>query len=151
MTGFQPRDPAFEARARASFAAQTMMASMGVEVDRVTPGEVVLGMDHNPRFTQQHGFLHGGAISAVLDTACGFAALTLMPADAGVLTVEMKVSLMAPGRGRRFRFAGRVIKPGRTLIFCEAVAHALDAGEEKLIATMTATMMTITGRDDVKG
>jgi uncharacterized protein (TIGR00369 family) len=128
-----------------------MMATLGVAMDRVLPGEVELSMPADPRFTQQHGFLHGGAIAACLDTACGFAAFSLMPADAGVLTVEFKVSLLAPGRGERFRFAGRVVKPGRTLVFCEATAHALHKGEERLIATTTATMMAITGRDDVRG
>ena len=74
-----------------------------------------------------------------------------MPADAGVLTVEFKTSLLAPGRGDRFRFAGRVVKPGWTLVFTEATAHALTEGAERLIATMTATMMVVTGREDVRG
>ncbi|HET7408929.1 MAG TPA: PaaI family thioesterase [Paracoccaceae bacterium] len=152
MSTFQPRDPGFEARVHASFAAQAMMRTLGVTLGRVAPGEVELSMPADSRFTQQHGFLHGGAIAAGLDTACGFAALSLMPEDAGVLTVEFKVNLLAPGRGERFRFTGRVVKPGRTLVFCEAVAHGLTTeGEERLIATTTATMMAITGRDDVKG
>ena len=150
-TKFQPRDLRFEARTRASFAAQAMMATMGATADRVAPGEVDISMPLDARFTQQHGFLHGGAIAACLDAACGFAALTLMPAEAGVLTVELKTSFMAPARGQRFRFAGRVVKPGRTLTFCEAAGHALSDGGERLIATMTATMMTVTGRDDVRG
>ena len=146
----QPRDPGFEARVRGSFGRQAMMREMGVAAVRVAPGEVVLEMPLDPRFTQQHGFLHGGAIAACLDTACGFAALSLMPEDAGVLTVEFKVNLLAPGRGQRFRFAARVVKPGRTLVFTEAAAHAVE-GAERLIATMTATMMAVTGRDDVQG
>lgn len=151
MSQFRPRDPGFEARVRASFAAQAMMTTLGMCLDRVAPGEVELWMEHDPRFTQQHGFLHGGATAAGLDTACGFAALSLMPAEAGVLTVEFKVNLMEPGEGERFRFAGRVVKPGRTLIFCEATAHAVTAGAEKLIATATATMMTMIGRQNVQG
>lgn len=151
MTGFQPRSPDFEARTRASFDAQAMMATLGMEMARCAPGEVVLEMPADARFAQQHGFLHGGVVAAGMDTACGFAALSLMPAEAGVLTVEFKVSLMAPGRGERFRFAGRVVRPGRTLVFCEATAHGLTGGEEKLVATMSATMMAVTGRDDVKG
>jgi uncharacterized protein (TIGR00369 family) len=148
---FQPRDPAFEARTRESFGRQTMMATLGVSADNIAPGEVELSMPFDARFTQQHGFLHAGAIASGLDTACGFAALTLMPGDAGVLTVEFKLSLLALGRGTRFRFAGRVVKPGRTLLFTEATAHADHEGAERLIATMTATMMAVTGRDDVKG
>lgn len=151
VADFQPRDPGFEPRVRASFAAQAMMATMGVTVERIAPGEVVLAMPHEPRFTQQHGFMHGGAIASALDTACGFAALSLMPADAGVLTAEFKVNLMAPGRGERFRFSGRVVRPGRTLTFCEGTAHALGQGGERLIATLSATMMVVTGRNDVKG
>lgn len=147
----QPSDPAFEARTRASFARQAMMKTLGVTADRITPGEVELSMPFDARFTQQHGFLHAGAIAAGLDTACGFAAFTLMPRDAGVLTVEFKVSLLAPGRGQRFRFGARVLKPGRTLVFTEATAHAELDGAERLIATMTATMMAVAGRDDVKG
>jgi uncharacterized protein (TIGR00369 family) len=148
---FQPRHPGFEARTRESFGRQAMMATLGITADRVAPGEVDLSMPFDARFTQQHGFVHAGAIACGLDTACGFAAFTLMPEDAGVLTVEFKLSLLAPGRGRRFRFAGRVLKPGRTLVFTEASAHAAQDGAERLIATMTATMMSVTGRDDVKG
>ena len=151
MTGFRPPDAGFEARTRASFARQAFMSSMGATANHVAPGEVILSMPFDPRFTQQHGFLHGGAIAGGLDTACGFAALTLMPEDAGVLTVEFKVNLLAPGRGQRFRFAGRVVKPGRTLVFTEATAHGVEDGAERLVATMTATMMAITGRGDVRG
>ena len=148
---FQPRHPAFEARTLESFSRQAMMATLGITADRVAPGEVELSMPFDARFTQQHGFLHAGAIASGLDTACGFAAFTLMPEDAGVLTVEFKLSLLAPGRGDRFRFRGRVVKPGRTLVFAEAAAHASNGGAERLIATMSATMMAITGREDVKG
>lgn len=151
MTEPRPRDPGFEARVRESFARQAMMATLGMSMDRVTPGKVELSMPADPRLTQQHGLLHGGAIAAGLDTACGFAALSLMPAKAGVLTVEFKTSLLAPGRGERFRFTGRVVRAGRTLTFCEATAHGVNGGAETLLATMTATMMAVTGRDDVKG
>jgi uncharacterized protein (TIGR00369 family) len=147
----RPIHPGFEARTRQSFGRQAMMATLGVTADRVAPGTVELSMPFDARFTQQHGFLHAGAIASCLDTACGFAAFTLMTEDAGVLTVEFKLSLLAPGRGQRFRFAGRVVKPGRTLIFTEATAHAGLEGAERLIATMTATMMAVTGREDVKG
>jgi uncharacterized protein (TIGR00369 family) len=149
MTG--QHDPGMEARTRESFGRQAMMATLGVTAERIAPGEVELSMPFDARLTQQHGFVHAGAIASGLDTACGFAALTLMPRDAGVLTVEFKVSLLAPARGARFRFVGRVLKPGRTLVFTEARAHAERDGAERLIAMMTATMMAVHGRDDVKG
>jgi uncharacterized protein (TIGR00369 family) len=151
VTRFDPRDAGFETRTRASFARQAMMDTLGMTLDRVAPGEVEMSMPLDSRFTQQHGFLHGGAIAAGLDTACGYAAFSLMQAEAGILTIEFKVNLLSPGRGERFRFAGRVVKPGRTLVFCEGTAHAVQDGVERLIATTTATMMTVTGRDDVKG
>lgn len=151
MSAFQPPDPAFEARARESFGRQAMMATLGVTADRIGAGEVELSMPFDARSTQQHGFLHAGAIASALDTACGFAAFTLMRAGAGMLTVEFKLSLLAPGRGQRFRFAARVLKPGRTLVFTEATARAELDGVERSIATTTATMMAVTGRDDVKG
>lgn len=151
MTAFKPRNPNYEVEARASFAAQPMMLELGVEIDDVAPGKVTLSMPYSARFTQQHGFLHGGVTMAGADTACGFAAFTLMPPGTGVLTVECKTSMLSPGKGERFRFTGEVIKPGRTLVFTEGRAWAISGGEEKLIATISATMMVVQGRDDVKG
>lgn len=141
----------FEARTRASFGAQPAMKTMGVSMDDVAPGEVWLSLPFDMALTQQHGFLHAGVVTSALDSAAGFAAYTLMPEDAGVLTVELKTSLMAPARGQRFNIHARVIKPGRTLIFTEAVAKAIDAGKEREIARLSATMMVVRGRDDVKG
>ena len=100
--------------------------------------------------TQQHGFLHAGMVATALDSACGYAASTLMPADAGVLTIEFKINLLAPAKGQRFRMEGTVLKPGRTITVVEGRAIALDDGREKLVATMNATMMAITGRDGIK-
>ncbi|HYF43815.1 MAG TPA: PaaI family thioesterase, partial [Ramlibacter sp.] len=100
--------------------------------------------------TQQHGFLHAGMVATALDSACGYAGFTLMPAEAGVLTIEYKINLLAPARGERFRMAGTVVKPGRTVTVTEGRAYALENGREKLIATVGATLMTILGRDDVK-
>ena len=141
----------YAARARASFARQPAMETMGITVSDVAPGRVWLTMPFNEALTQQHGFLHAGVVTSALDTAAGFAAYTLMPEDAGVLTVELKTSLMAPAKGQRFNFEARVLKPGRTIIFTEAVAHAIDDGREREIARLTATMMVVQGRDDVKG
>lgn len=151
MSDFVPRDPGYEARARESFGRQAMMRTLGIEIEAVAPGSVNLAMAFDQRFTQQHGFLHAATVTAGMDTACGFAAFTLMEADAGVLTIEFKVNLLAPARGDRFRFSGQVVKPGRTILVTEGRAVAIEDGDERLIATMSATMMAVTGRSDVKG
>jgi uncharacterized protein (TIGR00369 family) len=148
---FQPKDPGFEARVRESFARQRAMETFAIGIARIAPGEVILEMPYTAALTQQHGFVHGGVVTTALDTACGYAAFSLMPAEAAVLTVEFKVNLLAPAKGERFVFVGRVIKPGRTINVCEAESFAFDGGREKFIATMSATIMTVTGRADVKG
>lgn len=148
---FPPKDPGFEARVRESFARQRAMATFAIDIARIAPGEVALAMPYSEALTQQHGFVHGGVVTTALDTACGYAAFSLMPADAAVLTIEFKVNLLAPAKGERFIFVGRVIKPGRTINVCDAEGFAIDGGEEKLIATMTATIMTVMGRAGVKG
>lgn len=143
-------DPDFEARVRASFARQRFMATMGGRLARVAPGDVEIELPFDPSLTQQHGFVHGGAIAAALDAACGYAASTLMAADVGVLTVEFKINFLAPARGERFRFVGRVRRAGRTVTFVDGDAVAIDGARERTVATMQATMMTVTGRDDVR-
>ena len=95
-------------------------------------------------------FVHAGIVATALDSACGYAAFSLMPANAGVLTVEFKISLLAPARGQRFLFRAQVVKPGKTLTFCEASASAEDGGAEpRLVATMTATLMVIYDRPGI--
>jgi uncharacterized protein (TIGR00369 family) len=145
-------DLEFEQRTRDSFARQPAMATLGVSVESIAPGHVVLQMAHRADLTQQHGFLHAGMVAAALDSACGFAAFTLMPADAGVLTIEFKINLLAPARGPQLRFEGAVTKAGRTISVVEGKAYQFEAGsdERKLVATMTATVMTVRGRDDVR-
>jgi uncharacterized protein (TIGR00369 family) len=145
----EAQDPNFRNRVRASFARQRVMATLGIEMVHLDAGEVHLAMPPNPDYTQQHGFMHAGIITTALDSACGYAAFTLMPLDAAVLTVEFKTSLLTPAKGDRFLFRARVIKPGRTLTFCEAEALALEGSKEKLVATMTGTLMAITGRQDI--
>jgi uncharacterized protein (TIGR00369 family) len=145
----QAQDPNFRDRVRASFARQRVMATLGIEMVHLDAGEVHLAMPPNPDYTQQHGFVHAGIITTALDSACGYAAFTLMPLDAAVLTVEFKTSLLAPAKGDRFLFRARVVKPGRTVTFCDAQALALEGSKEKLVATMTGTLMAITGRQDV--
>lgn len=146
-----PPDPLLEARIRASFDRQPAMTTIGARLVRVAAGEVEIEMPFSAHITQQHGFIHGGILGTALDSACGFASLTLMSAESGILTIEYKLNLLAPGRGERFRFIGRVRKAGRTITLADADAIAIEAsGRERLIATMTATEMTITGRDDVR-
>ncbi|WP_048648993.1 PaaI family thioesterase [Nitratireductor soli] len=141
-----------ETRVRASFERQKMMATIGAELTLVTPGVVEIEMPYAQDLTQQHGFLHAGVISTALDSACGYAAYSLMPDEAAVLTIEFKVNLLAPGKGERFLFRGSVTKPGRTIIVADGQAYAYSGeGEAKLIATMTGTMMTIVGRHGIEG
>ncbi|AMO23524.1 PaaI family thioesterase [Ramlibacter solisilvae] len=147
---FEPQDPDYERRVRASFERQAAMTTIGARLAEVAPGRVVVELPYSKALTQQHGFMHAGMIGTALDSACGYAASTLMPPDAGVLTIEYKVNLLAPGRGERFRMEGVVVKPGRTITVVEGRAWAIDQGQEKLIATMTATEMTIAGREGIQ-
>ncbi|MDO8385302.1 MAG: PaaI family thioesterase [Polaromonas sp.] len=147
---FEPKDPGYAARVQDSFARQGAMATLGASLGDIEPGRVVIELDWAAGLSQQHGFLHAGMVATALDSACGYAGFTLMPLDAGVLTIEYKINLLAPAKGQRFRMVGQVIKPGRTVTVTEGRAYAIDDGREKLIATMGATLMTITGRDDVK-
>lgn len=143
MTAFQVQDPDFEARVRKTFAGQPALGTLGITLAQVGPGTLELRMPYDAKLSQQNGFLHGGVVSAGLDTACGLASYTLMPATADILTVEFKINLLAPAKGQTFRFVGRVVKPGRTLVVSEGHAYASEDGREKLIATMSATMMTM--------
>ena len=147
---FKPKDPGYVARVQGSFAQQGAMATLGAQLVLVEPGRVAIELPWTAGLSQQHGFLHGGIVAAVLDSACGYAGFTLMPEGTGVLTIEFKINFLAPAKGQRFRMVGQVIKPGRTVTVTEGRTYAIDDGREKLIATMGATLMTITGREDVK-
>jgi uncharacterized protein (TIGR00369 family) len=147
---FQPNDPNFRDRVRASFARQCVMQTLGISITRLEPGEIELIMPYDAAYTQQHGFIHAGIISAALDSACGYAAFSLMPADAAVLTVEFKINLLAPAKSEQFKFRARVVKPGRTLTVCDAQAFAETGGmDAKLIATMTGTLMAVFERHGI--
>jgi uncharacterized protein (TIGR00369 family) len=143
---FEPKHPAYRAVASATFDRQQAMRTLGMAISRLEAGEVDLMMPYSQAWTQQNGFVHAGIITAGLDTACGIAAFTLMPADCDVLTVEFKTNLLAPARGERFVFRAHVVKPGRTLTVCEAQAFADHDGVENLIATMTGTLMALPRR-----
>jgi uncharacterized protein (TIGR00369 family) len=138
---------AMAARIQASFGRQAMMATLGVELTAVERGRVELALDHDERFTQQHGFLHAGAVTAVLDTACGYAAFSTMPPDAAVLTVSFTTNLMAPAAGRRFVMTGEVVRAGRTLVVCHAAAVA--DGAAKPFAVMQATLTAVYDRPGI--
>ena len=128
VSRFQPKNPDYRAIATATFEQQRAMKTLGISIARLEPGEVDLAMDYSAEFTQQHGFVHAVIITAGLDNACGIAAFTLMPAGAGILTVEFKTNLLAPARGERFAFLATVVKPGRTLM---ALPAREGAGEDK--------------------
>ncbi len=145
MPTFEPLDPDWRERVLASFSRQPMMETLGVEVDAIDPGVVALTFGHDERLTQQHGLIHGGALGAVLDSACGWSALSLMPVDHAVLTVEYKLNLLRPAEGERFIGTGRVVKPGRTLTVAEGVLVE-SSTPDRPIATMTATLMAVAGR-----
>src|ERR1041385_4262417 len=128
---FSPNDPDFEERVRASFARQRVMRTLGVEIARLEAGEIDLTMPFASEYTHQHGFMHAGIVTTALDSACGYAAFSLMPADAAVLTVEFKTNLLAPAKGARFLFRAHVVKPGRTLTVCDGRAFAIDNGADE--------------------
>ena len=143
MQRFDPLDPGFESRVRHGFSLQQLMATIGARMTRVAPGEVHIELPFNTSWTQQHGYIHAGVITSIVDSACGFAAYTLMPATSGVLTAEYKVNFLSPAKGEMFIGIGRVVKPGRTLTVCNGEVMALEGGEQKLIAVMQATMMAV--------
>ncbi|MEY2687589.1 MAG: hypothetical protein RL375_1787 [Pseudomonadota bacterium] len=152
-------DPDFAARVRASFARQGAMTLIGAQLQQIEPGRVLIALPHQAAVSQQHGFVHAGIVATALDSACGYAGATLMPADAGVLTIEFKINLLAPARGPWIWLDGQVTKAGRTISVADGKAYEAgppstlshEAPEpRKLIATMTATLMTVTGRGDVR-
>jgi uncharacterized protein (TIGR00369 family) len=155
---FQPRDPDFERRVRSSFARQAAMGTLGVTLERVAPGEVDLALPFRADLTQQHGFLHAGVVTAVVDSACGYAALSLMEPGAAVLSVEFKVQLLAPARGARFRGLGRVVRAGRTLTVVKGELWAVAeesmparraAAHGEVVALLTGTMMAVRDRPEL--
>ena len=149
MPTFEPQDPNFEACVRESFARQKVMKTIGASLTKVSPGEVEIELPFRKDLTQQHDFLHGGIVATIVDTACGYAALTLMPVDSAVLTIEYKVNFVSPATGKKMIARGHVTKSGRTVTVCAGDVFAVSDGKEKLVATMPATMMTLLGRADV--
>jgi uncharacterized protein (TIGR00369 family) len=146
-----PTEPidAMQERVRASLDRQGMMHTLGVELTSIERGRVQMVLRHDDRFTQQHGFLHAGAVSAVLDSACGYAAYSVMPPEASVLTVTFTINLLAPAAGQQFTITGSVVRAGRTLVVCRGEAFADDAAVP--FAVMQATMTTLVNRPGISG
>ncbi|MCH2513248.1 MAG: phenylacetic acid degradation protein [Dehalococcoidia bacterium] len=151
MPEFEPRDPDFETRVRDSFSRQAAMHTLGAVLGRVAPGEVEIEMPYRADLAQQHGYMHGGIITAILDSACGYAALSLSATDTAVLTVEYKVNFIAPAKGERFVARGEVLRPGATVTVCKGDVVAIEDGEEKLVTTMLTTLMFLADRPDLSG
>jgi uncharacterized protein (TIGR00369 family) len=146
---FNPQSPNFARLVRESFSKQKIMQTIGACLGKISPGEVEITLPFREDLTQQNGFLHAGIVTTILDSACGYAAYTLMPEDANVLSVEFKINLCAPATGERMIARAKVKKPGRTLTVCEGDVLAVQDGAEKLVATMQATMMTVRERIDL--
>ena len=138
---------AMTTRVRASFERQAMMATLGARLTAVERGRVQIVVGHDDRFTQQHGFLHAGAVSAVLDSACGYAAFSVMPPEAAVLTASYTINLLAPAAGERFTMTGEVVRAGRTLVVCRGEATADGAGPP--FAIMQSTLTAVYGRTGI--
>jgi len=144
-------DPLFT-RIAESFARQKIMATLGARLSRVAPGEVYIEMPFAEHLTQQHGFLHAGAVATLADSACGYAALTMMPEGSAIVSIEFKVNLLSPSVGERFVAHGRLIRGGKTIYVVSGDVHAIDAsGATKHVATMTGTMMRVEPRGGVAG
>jgi uncharacterized protein (TIGR00369 family) len=136
------------ARVLASFARQAMMGTLGAEMTSVTRGRVELALRQDERFTQQHGFMHAGAVAAVLDSACGYAAFSVMPPEAAVLTASYTINLLAPATGQRFTMTGQVVRAGRTLTVCRG--EAFTDGASTPFAIMQATMTAVYDRPGIQ-
>ncbi|HYC35510.1 MAG TPA: PaaI family thioesterase [Usitatibacter sp.] len=149
--GFEPAHAQFEARTRESFARQGIMGLLGASLDAVEPGRVQISLPFRAELSQQHGFFHAGVISTIADSAGGYAGFTLFPADAGVLTVEFKVNLLAAADGERAIAAGEVIRAGRTLTVCRLDAWVEKQGKRVHCATGMQTLMCLVGRAGVAG
>ena len=148
---FQPPDPDFEARVRASFGRQAAMKLIGATLARVEPGLAAIELPYRADITQQHGLVHGGITAMIADTAAGYAAYSLFPAATSILTVELKINLIAPADGERLVATGRVKKPGRTLTICEFEVVAHKGASATVCAVGLETLMCLPGRPDAPG
>jgi uncharacterized protein (TIGR00369 family) len=151
VISLNPQNSEFERVVRDSFAAQQIMSTIGAVLTMVVPGNVEIRLPFRIDLTQQHGFLHAGVVTTILDSACGYAALSLMPEGVGVLSIEFKTNLLAPARGELLIARAEVVRAGRTITVCKADALMVAGGHESVVATMLATIMTVRDRPGVAG
>lgn len=151
QSGFPVADAEFARRVRESFGRQGLMKHLGAELIELTAGHVTIRVPFRAELTQQHNYFHAGVSGAIADSACGYAAYTLMPAESSVLTVEYKLNLLAPAEGEELTARARVLRSGRTLKICAADVHARKNGKEVHCATMLATIMCLPGKSDRTG
>jgi len=151
MTAPPPPDPTLADRVRASFARQQIMQLIGATLTHVEPGAVEIRLPFRADLSQQHGFVHAGVITTIVDSACGYAALSVVPPQTGVLTIEYKVNFLTPAQGSYFVARGRVVRAGRTVVVCAGDVVAVQDGQETAIATMLATIMAVRERAGIEG
>jgi uncharacterized protein (TIGR00369 family) len=145
---FTPANPDYAARVRSSFDRQGAMRLIGARLAELQPGYCAIELPYRNELTQQHGYIHAGIVSAIADSAGGYAGFTLFPADASVLTVEYKLNLLAPAKGERLIAEAEVVKPGRTLVITRGEVHAEVGGKRSLCAVMQQTLIVLSGKTD---
>ena len=145
---FSAPDPGYDGRVRASFARQGAMRLIGARLVALRPGYCEIDLPYREDLTQQHGHVHAGIVSTIVDSAGGYAGFTLFPADSSVLTVESKLNLLAPARGERLIAKGQVVKPGRTLAVTRGEVYAEAGGKRTLCALMQQTLIVLSGKPD---
>jgi uncharacterized protein (TIGR00369 family) len=149
---FKPANPDFAARVRDSFGRQPFMDLLGARITGLEPGFCEIAVDSRRELTQQHGFVHGGVLASIADSAAGYAAFSLMQAEASILTVEYKLNILRPGRGDAMVARGRVVKPGKTLTVVQADVFARSGGREEQVVASLQTLMCLYGKaDDASG
>lgn len=139
----EPRNPAFAEEIKQSFAKQSVMGLIGAELARVEPGIVEITLPYRADLGQQNGYLHAGIVTTIADSACGYAAYSLMPPNSSVLGVEFKVNLLRPARGELFLATAEVVKSGKTLTVVRADVFGIEGDRRELIATMLGTMICL--------
>jgi uncharacterized protein (TIGR00369 family) len=147
-TQFVPANPDYAARVRSSFDRQGAMRLIGARLAEVSPGYCAIELPHRDDLTQQHGYIHAGIVSAIADSAGGYAGFTLFPADASVLTVEYKLNLLAPAKGERLIAEAEVVKPGRTLVITRGEVYSEDGDRRQLCAIMQQSLIVLSGKAD---
>jgi len=149
-SNFIPKNPDFKQRVEHSFERQQAMATLGATIIDVAAGKVSICMPYSAALTQQHGFIHAGIISTILDSACGYAAFSLMPKNAAVLTIEYKINLLSPAKGDWFEAVGMVKKPGSNITVADGEVYAHSDDGKKLVASMVGTLMSIYDREGIE-